>query len=51
MWPLFKEAKTAGKHAYWRVAKLFVNAFLYLGAWGPKRPMRGIMEHARGVCK
>ncbi len=26
-------------------------ALLYLGAQGPKRPMRGIMEHARGWCK
>ncbi len=23
----------------------------YLGAWGPERPMRGIMEHAWGWCK
>jgi len=26
-------------------------AFLYLKAQGPKRPMRGIMEHAWGWCK
>jgi hypothetical protein len=26
-------------------------ALLYLRARGPKRPMRGIMEHARGWCK
>jgi hypothetical protein len=25
LWPLFKEAKMAGKCAFWRVAKLFVN--------------------------
>jgi hypothetical protein len=24
---------------------------LYLRARGPERPMRGIMEHARGWCK
>jgi hypothetical protein len=24
---------------------------LYLGVQGPERPMRGIMEHARGRCK
>jgi hypothetical protein len=26
-------------------------ALLYLRSWGPKRPMRGIMEHALGWCK
>jgi hypothetical protein len=26
-------------------------ALLYLGAWGPERPMRGIIEHAQGWCK
>jgi hypothetical protein len=26
-------------------------ALLYLRAWGPERPLHGIMEHARGRCK
>jgi hypothetical protein len=25
MWPLFKEAKVAGKCAFWRAIELFVN--------------------------
>jgi hypothetical protein len=25
MWLLFKEAKAAGKHAFWRAIELFVN--------------------------
>jgi hypothetical protein len=25
MWPIFKEAKVAGKRAFWRVAEFFVN--------------------------
>jgi hypothetical protein len=25
LWPLFKEAKATGKHAFWRVAKLFID--------------------------
>jgi hypothetical protein len=25
MWPLFKEAKVVGKHAFWRTAELFIN--------------------------
>ncbi len=25
LWPLFKEANTAGKRAFWRVAELFVD--------------------------
>jgi hypothetical protein len=25
LWPLFKEAKVAGKRAFWRVAELFIN--------------------------
>jgi hypothetical protein len=25
MWPLFKEAKVVGKHAFWCKAKLFIN--------------------------
>jgi hypothetical protein len=25
LWPLFKEAKVAGKHAFWRATELFVN--------------------------
>jgi hypothetical protein len=26
-------------------------SLLYLGLWGPKRPMHGIMKHAQGWCK
>jgi hypothetical protein len=25
LWPLFKEAKATGKHAFWRATELFVN--------------------------
>jgi hypothetical protein len=25
MWSLFKEAKAAGKRAFWHIAKLFIN--------------------------
>jgi hypothetical protein len=25
LWPLFKEAKAAGKRAFWRAVKLFVD--------------------------
>ncbi len=25
LWPLFKEAKAAGKRAFWRAAELFIN--------------------------
>jgi hypothetical protein len=25
LWPLFKEAKAASKHAFWRAAELFVD--------------------------
>jgi hypothetical protein len=25
LWPLFKEAKAAGKHAFWRAVKFFIN--------------------------
>jgi hypothetical protein len=24
-WPLFKDAKVAGKHAFWHSAELFIN--------------------------
>jgi hypothetical protein len=27
------------------------NLLALLGAWGPERPMRSIMEHAQGWCK
>jgi hypothetical protein len=30
---------------------LHLPTLLYLGAWGPERPMHGIMEHAQGWCK
>jgi hypothetical protein len=25
LWPLFKEAKVASKHAFWRITELFVD--------------------------
>ncbi len=43
MWPLFKEAKEAGKRAFWRASKIFIKfaTLLCLRARGPERPIHG----------
>jgi hypothetical protein len=57
LWPLFKEAKAAGKHALLACSQALhqrhsnLLALLYVSVWGPERPMCGIMEHAWGWCK
>jgi hypothetical protein len=51
LWPLFKEAKAAGKRAFWRTVEFFVDGTQIFPPSSilkheDQRPMCNIMEHA-----